>query len=618
MFDFVQNNRVIISIIVGIVALTLVLGFGVSSYYNSTPNESYVIKVGNAGVTQSDIDEAMRNQQQPVDEKQRAEIIDSLVQRQLLLQEAKRVGIVISADQVRNAISQLPMLQENGSFSQEKYKAFLSNYHMTSDQFEQEIKQQLMIEVLLAPMTVAHLIPSLQTRVISQIFNGERTLRVAMYPAKAFTDQVKLSDEVLKKYYNENTKHFRSSEAVKVQFVILSLSKLAQQIQISDEEAKKYFDLNRDKFAKRRISHILLSVPSDATAKAKTKVKTQAEALQKELQGFPDKFAQIAKEKSQDPGSAADGGNLGEVEKNGLFVKSFEDAAFALTKPGQISGVVETEFGFHIIKLDDISEPSFDSAKEKIVATLRAQKAEQEYKDKAKQLAELAYNNKDSLAKVESTLKLKVEESDWIEKNRSADPIFSDPKVLTQIFSDDLLNKKQNSEPIILGPDLRMVVRVLEHRPEKQLSFDEVKPVITMDLQNQEANKLAAKQGQAALKSLQANKPAEVKWEEVEFKLGRDQPPPQGLMPQDLQKIYAVSTKKLPAYGGFSLTNRSGYVLFKIKSYTPAKPLDENEQRQFATGLAQGNFQSTFEGLLETLKSRYPVVKMKDKSFSSK
>lgn len=608
MFSFVQNNRLFISIILGLIALTFV-GFGVSGY-NSATEEPYLVKVGDAKIRQRDLDEALKEVQQPVDDKMREMVLEQLIRQELLLQEAKRNGISVSKQQIVDFIGSIPTLQENGKFSDKLYREFLQGRGLTAERFEQKIERILLLQTQIAPMTAAQIVTKGQAALMAKIFGEERVVQPTMIVPQQFADQIKLSDEALKKYYQDNLKRYRSPEAVKVQYVVLSQEILANTVSVSDSELKKYYDEHQQEFSqdKRRIAHILLTVPENASTSDKAKIKTEAESILKTVKSDPSLFAEVAKQKSQDPGSAPAGGDLGLVER-GMMVKPFEDAAFALKNQGDISGIVESQYGFHILKLEELQKNTFESAKAEVEQKLKMERATIQYREKSKQLSDLAFNS-DDLQKIATTLKLPLETSDWLARNRSADPRLGMPKVMEQIFSDDVLKKKHNSEPVDVGNNTQIVVRVAEHRPEKQLTFDEVKPAVTAELMNKEGSKLALQRGEAALKTLQTGKgkdAADIQWA-PEITLSKKAPPP-GLAPEELMKVFAVSAKKLPAYVGMARKDGS-YLLFKVESVKAAAPATPEELNELTALLAEANADSQLAGYLAELRKRYPVEKV--------
>ena len=606
MFSFVQNYRILITIILGLIALTFV-GFGVSGYSPAT-EEPYLVKVGDAKIRQTDLDEALREMPQPpTDDKGKDVVLEQLIRQELLLQEAKHNGIVISSQQIADYIGSIPILQENGKFSDKLYREFLRNRGMSAASFEKKIEKTLLLQTQISPVFNAQIVTKSQAELMAKIFGEERVVRYSMFSPQSFAADVKLSDEALKKHYQDNLKRYRSPELVKVQFVVLAQDALADKLTVNDAELKKYYDAHQQEFAqdKRRIAHILLAVPKGASAADKAKIKAEAESILKTVKANPNQFSEIAKQKSQDPGSAPAGGDLGFVER-GMMVKPFEDAAFNLSKSGEISGIVESEYGFHILKLEELQKASFDTAKADVEKKLKLEKAGELYREKEKQLSDQAYNS-DDLIKIAATLQLSTETSDWVARNRSADPRLGAPEVMEEIFSDDVLKKKHNSKLVKIGNNAQIVVRVVEHQPEKQLTFDEAKPMVTAELMSKEGGKLAQQRGALALKSLNEGKEvADVQWA-PEVTLSKKMPPP-GLEMSELMKVFSASTQKLPIYVGMTRKDNS-YLIFKVESVKAAAPATPEELNELRTILTEANADSQLAGYLAQLRKRFPVIK---------
>ena len=605
MFSFVQNYRILITIILGLIALTFV-GFGVSGY-GPTTEEPYLVKVGDARISQSDLDEVLREMPQPVDDKTKNEVLEQLIQQELILQEAKHNGIAISDQQIADYIGSIPALQENGKFSDKLYREFLQSRSWSAATFEKKIKKTLLLQTQISPIFNAQIVTKAQADLMARIFGEERVVRYAMFSPQNFAADIKLSDEALKKYYQDNLKRYRAPEAVKVQFVLLSQEGLADKVTVNDDELKKYYATHEKDFAqdKRRVAHILLAVPQGGSAADKAKIKAEAETILQAVKANPNQFAQVAKQRSEDPGSAPAGGDLGFVER-GMMVKPFEDAAFKLNNAGEISGIVETEYGFHILKLEELQKANFDTAKTDVEKKLKMEKAATLYREKEKQLSDQAYNS-DDLPKIAAALQLPTETSDWVARNRSADPRLGAPEVMEEIFSDEVLKKKHNSKLMKIGNNAQIVLRVVEHRPEKQLTFDEVKPMVTAELMSKEGGKLAQQRGAAALKTLNEGKEvADVQWA-PEVTLSKKTPPP-GLEMSELMKVFTASAKKLPTYVGMTRKDNS-YLIFKIEAVKAAPSATPEELNGIMTALGQANTESQLSGYLAQLRKRFPVIK---------
>jgi len=604
MFDFVQNNSIAIKVILGAVALTFV-GFGVSSY-SSVVDDPYLVKVDGTKIYKKDLDRALEGQ--PADAAARQAALENLIRQDLLLADAKHAGLVASTEQIRNAIAAIPALQDNGQFSAARYKDFLQARNMSPETFEAQIAREVLLQGQISTFVAGQFVPRTQVDSLIKLLGEQRAVQAAVLQPQSVAADLKLDDAALKAYYDANAKRFRAPEAVKLQYVVLSQAALADAVTVSDAEAQQYFNAHSADFAKeeRRVSHILLTVPQNATAAQKAQVKAQAEAILKEVRANPAKFAEIAKARSQDPGSAANGGDLGFFGR-GTMVKQFDDVAFQM-KPGQISEVVETQFGYHILKLDEVKTPDFSSAKEAVINHLKQTKAGAQFRQESDQLTELAYQNGDSLQALVDKLKLKPESSDWLSRGKpSSDPRLANPKVLDAAFSNDVLKKKHNSEPIDLGNNTLIVVRVAEHQPERQLTLDEVKPQLRSELVAREGAKLVEKRGQAALAELQKGGTPALSWSSA-HQVSRNNLA--GLPASDARSVFSLSTAKLPAYAGVKHDN-GDYVIYRVTAVAAAPAPSDADRAQLLNVMGEVTANAQLAAYLQTLRETYKVTQPK-------
>ncbi|MDF0606441.1 SurA N-terminal domain-containing protein [Neisseriaceae bacterium TC5R-5] len=603
MFDFVHNNKFFIRVILGIIALTFI-GFGVGSY-SAISDDPYLAKVGKTKIYQRDLDRAMEGSPTN-DAAARKATLENLIRQELLLADARDSNASVSAEQIRKVIAAVPEFQDNGQFSPERYRQFLQNRSQSAELFEEQLRRNLLLQGQLSSLESSPFISkTILTRVASLLGEGREVRSLLLQPAD-FSAEIKLDDATIKAFYDANLKRFRTPEKIKLDYVMLSQNDIAQSIQVSTAEAQKYYDEHKAQFAneQRRAAHILLTVPADAKAEQRAKIKVEAEALLKEIRANPARFAELARSKSQDPGSAANGGDLGFFAA-GAMVKPFDDVVFKM-KPGQISEIVTTEFGYHIIKLEEIKAQSFAEVQSSIIEQLQRQKAATQFRSQVEKLSELAYQQANSLTAIENTLKLSVRHSDWLTRNQpSADPILSQAKVVEAAFSEDVLSKKHNSEPIDIGNNQLLVLRVAEHQPERQQALAEVREQIKAELIAKEGAKLAEKKGQALLASLKAGKEAESQpWGETQILSRRA---PTSMPVADMRAIFSTSANKLPAFVGVKHDN-GAYAIHRIDKVITAPAISDTEREQLNTVLGRMNTDAQLASYLETLRQKYPVT----------
>lgn len=601
MFDLVQKNKTAVQIVLAMVSLGLVVGFGISGYSAFQETENYLAKVGGTPITERDLAEAVNNQTIPDDMK--PSVIDRLVEQKLLIEQAKALRIQVTDASLSQFIAGIAAFQVDGKFDPARYKEMLEQQRMTPEQFEHKLRQELSVRQMAAGVGGAGFVSSAMQDRMEKLLGERRELQVSVISAQDFVPQAKASEDEIKQYYEAHSADFKTPEQVKLEYLVLSRDALAEELVIPDGDIQKYFDEHKQEIAKeeRKARHILLAFPQGATAQQKTELKKQAEGLLKEVTQNVARFAEIARQKSQDPGSAANGGDLGWFGR-GMMVKAFEEATFSLGK-GQISNLVESEFGFHIIKLDDIRTRALADAKPEIIARLKDQKVQSAFQAQSEKFSEIVYQQADSLQPAADQLKLSVRKSEWVSKQSAKEKELSSPKLIEAVFTDDVLKNKHNSEAIEVSPGLLVSARVAEHKPEQVPPLSEVSDMIATRLRTEKALKLSIEEGAARLKKLQSGENLALKWSgphEVTRVGNRD------IDPEQLKEIFRVPQDKLPGYVGGELKG-VGYLVYKVAKVSSANPLEPQARKSMTDSLAQMYGQTTFTAYLEALRKQIKV-----------
>ncbi|GGY13607.1 SurA N-terminal domain-containing protein [Paludibacterium paludis] len=603
MFEFVQNNKIVIRIILGAVALTFV-GFGVSSY-TSAIDDPYLAKVGDTKIYKQDLDRALEGQ--PADPASREQALNGLIRRELLLQDARNAGLGVSDAALQQAILAIPEFQENGKFSKARYAEFLKQRSMTAEVFQERLSRDILLQQQMAPFLAGQIVPKSLVERTGGLLGETRTVRAVVLKPDMFAAEVDTSDKALKAYYDANLARYKAPDQVKLDYVVLSQAAVAAALPVSDADLQAFYDQHKAEFSKneeRRASHILLSVPQGAKPEEKARIKAEAEKILKEVRANPASFAAIAKSRSQDPGSAVKGGDLGYFAQ-GTMVKPFNDAVFAM-KAGQISDVIETEFGFHIIRLDSVKVPDFASLKPRLLEQLQARNAGARYRQMADRLGELAYQQGDSLDPIVKELKLEVRHSDWMSRSvPGPDAMLANPKVLDAAFGDDVLKKKHNSEPVDVGNNTLVVVRVAGHQAAHQLSLDEVKGRIRTEIVAREGAKLAEKKGAALLADLKSGKePAGYAFSPALTVSRSDN---KGMPLSDLKAIFSIDGAKVPGFAG-AKHDTGEYVVYRLDKVEAAPAITEGQREQLVNILGQMTANAQAESYLKSLLTKYKVT----------
>lgn len=625
MFDAVRNNKRIVQGF--LVLITLPFAFwGVDSYVHNTGAGNDVAKVGNVKITQKQYQEAWRDQQQRLRQMMGASfdpammdspeakqaVLNSLIDRSILLQEAAKNRLSASDNMLRDIISKIPALQENGQFSMDRYEAALKAQGLTQAGFEAQMRQDITLQQLASAISDTGMVSSSVVDALLRIQSEERLVSELRIPAAQFADKVKPTDEDLKKYYDQHKAAFKVPEELRAEYVQLSLDTLLPQITIKPEDVKSWYDSHKERFQQpeeRRASHILIMVDAKASPADKAKAKTKAEAVLKEVQQNPGKFADIAKRDSQDPGSAAKGGDLGFFAK-GAMVKPFDDAVFKL-KDGQLSGLVQSDFGYHIIKLTGIKAgkvASLDEVKGQIETELKKQEASRKFAEMAEAFSNTVYEQADSLKPAADKFKLTVQQSGWLTRQANpANGVLGNAKLLGALFGDDAVKNKRNTDAVEVAPNTLVAARVVEYKPASMKTFESVKAQLLQVVKAQQMADLAKKAGEAQLAALQKGEGAKSgTWTPARAisRLNGSQMVP----PPALQAIFKAKVAKLPAYAGATFPNGVGYVIYRIEKVSQPEKLDETKRQQLHQEYTNLSSQEDFGAYLSALRSRYKVV----------
>lgn len=572
MFDFVQKNTLFIKVILGAVALTFV-GFGVGSY-SAVMEEPYLAKVGDERITTRDIEHMLSGR--AADDATRRQILESFIQQRLVLVDAKEAGLVVTPERLRQAIAQVPAFQDDGKFSSTLYQNYLQSRRLDAAAFEDEIRAELLLQMQIEALGSTGFVAEHSLKHLGQLLAEIRHVQPMILQPEQYLSKVHIDDASIKKFYDTETSRFIEPEAVKINYVEINLDDIARNISIADTELRQYFEDNREEFAReeRELAHILLTISPNANAQERQATRDKITAIRQQITNNPDKFTELAQQYSQDPGSKANGGNLGKVSR-GVMVKAFEDAAFSL-KQGELSDIVETQFGLHLIRVNAIERPDFAAVKDDILTRLQRQQANRQYRQKIEELGEIAYQNPSNLDKVTAALSgAQVQHSDWILRNENAaESPLAHPKMLEAIFSDDALKNKNNTEAIEIANGRTIIARVAEHRPQSRQAFEQVKRSIRQELALKAAADLAQKDGERLLAELKQGQNPSLEWEPV-MRISRMQP--QGLNPSQLSLVYAVPSAhvgKAAGHVGARLPN-GAFAIYRVSQISSAPDRDK-------------------------------------------
>ena len=628
MFDFVNKHKRALQLILALVIIPPFAFFGVDSYVRGGDAGATVATVNGQSIGQQEFNIALRERQEMLQNmgggkvdpalldnpEMRFSVAEALVNQQLLLQQASRARLVATDLQLQSLLGQSPAFQESGKFSMEIYDQFLKLRNKTAADFERELRRDLVLRQVNDPYSESNFLPRTVVQQLSRLMETQREASIYTLSPGNFESKTSVKGEESKKYYDGRQDEFRTPEQVRVEYVILSIDALLPTMEVDPEEVKKAFDDQAKRIQvqeARQASHILIAVDGKASAEEKQKAKAKAEELLKQVKDKPAAFAEIAKANSQDPGSAVNGGDLGSFKRADM-VKPFSDAAFGM-KVGELSGVVESDFGFHVIKLTGITEakaPSFEAARGQIETDLKRHRASKKFAEMAEQFNNMVFEQSDSLKSAAEFTKTTLQQSNWFGRNSAAsDPRLNNPKLLQAIFADEVLKNKRNTEAIEVAPGTLMSARLLEHKPSVVRPFDQVQVEIVTKLIRQRATQLAAQEGRATLEKLrQGKKDAEVPWgtsQLVNFSSQNKD------MSDDVRKqILRTDVSKLPAYAG--VETPAGYTLIRIARTIEAEKMDAEKEKALVTALQQAQGQEQNAAYLASLKQKADVKIHKD------
>jgi len=593
--------------------------WGIDSYLHQAGSNVAVAKVDGDSISVQQYGIALQNfrSQLQAEGKVDAAMLDSpivkesvlnrLINDKLVNREITNAGFMVSNDQLSKYIISMPEFQEKGKFSQDLYDKLLTENKMTASQFESNMRKDMLIEQAKGGFAALSYVPASLEQQTLKIENQTREVSVVEIKAADFLPQTKVEESEVKAYFDKHKDKFRVPEQVKIQFVLMSANTLIASMKVTDEEVSKYYTENIAKYQgdeQRRASHILIGFGVNATAEAKVAAKQKAMEVLAEVKKHPNDFEQLAKKYSQDPGSASKGGDLGSFG-HGMMVKPFEDAVFAM-KPGEISDIVESEFGYHIIKLVEITgaAQSFDEAKGQIKADLLYEKALSKFSEQAENFNNMVYEQSDSLKPAADAFGLQLQTSEWMSR-ADGDKFFKTSKVMDKVFTDDVLKDHRNTDAIEISPNNLMAARVVDYKPEAPRSYDEVKAGIQDYLKLEQAIKLAQKKGEDALESLRKGQQVSTLEWIPSVVVARNNS--QGLTDLTMQNVFKINVDKLPAYAGVD-TDKQGYLLIRVSAVNNNLPADESEKKSSMHKYESALASEYLSAYLGSLKAKSKLV----------
>jgi peptidyl-prolyl cis-trans isomerase D len=622
MFDFVRERKRVVQVVLALIILPFAL-WGLDSYQNAG-NTSAVATVNGTEIGQAEFEDAVMQQRRRLREMAgedfdpaffdrpeiKRSVLEGLVMQRLLQDVAGEQGLVVSDEQMAQIIAGVGAFQKDGRFDKQMYEAALRAQDMTPEIFEYRVRQDILNRQLTDAYAQNGFASNAMAEKLIRLNEQQRVVLVAALGLDEFVRKSTVSDDEVRKYYEQNAQQFQLPERVQVEYVLFSADELAEKAEPSAKQIQDYYQEHMSEFGtqeQRQAAHILISVPRQATDEEKRAARSQAEQLLQQVKAAPAKFAALAKQHSQDPGSAANGGDLG-LFGRGMMVKPFEDAVFSLGA-GQISDLVQTDFGYHIIKVTAVKPSKVQPLSEVralIEQRLRTQQAADRFAELAERFNDTVYEQSDSLQPAAELVGAKVAGGVWLSRGQQPDELWT-AKALQAVFSDDVLKDKRNTAAIEVKPNTLLAARVSAHQPAATRPLAEVAGGIRKLLQRQTAMRAAEEQGKVLLAALQSGESKRLGWKPAQ-RLSRAQR--SELDPALLRQIFAADTGKLPAYVGVA-DPQQGYVIARIDAVQEVAAIDPDKRERYAQQVRQVTGEALLAAYLEDEKSRADIS-MKD------
>ncbi|MEQ1525917.1 MAG: SurA N-terminal domain-containing protein [Gallionella sp.] len=618
MFDFVHNNKKIVQVIFALMILPFAL-WGVSSYEKSNVSEG-VASVNGSLITQQEFENALQSQEDRMrkqlganfdsamldnPEMKRA-VLDNLVNQRLFLDRAREAKLAVTDERIAQVIAGIQAFQNDGKFDKGLYESVLKSQNMTPLVFETRLRDEFIGQQIRDAYIQNGFVSNSVADNVIHLNEQQRVVSVAPIAPTSSLGQVKVEDADIKKYYDQNQKEFETQEQAKVEYVKFSAETLLAKTEVNKEEVGKYYEEHQADFGtteERHAAHILISVTPTSNQADQEAAKTKAAQLLQQIKQNPVKFGYLAKANSQDPGSATNGGDLGFFAR-GMMVKPFDDAVFAL-KVGEVSELVQSDFGYHIIKLIAVKPTRIlplDEAREGIVNKLRQQKALDMFAALAEKFSNSVYEQSDTLKPAAELVGARVEQSDWLTKGAMSGTPWT-PKMLEAVFSDDVTKRKRNTSAVEIEPNVFVAARLLEYKPAAVSSLNDVQNAIRQKLVQNKTQELAAKQGKEILASLQGGGKSTLKWGAVQSvtrsKAG-------SLDAEMLRQVFQANVTKLPQYVGGE-SPQHDYVIVRIDAVKDGAAVSDENRKGYAQQLRQLAGEEMLHAYLEDAKQQIAV-----------
>ena len=624
MFDFVRKHTKVLMFLMFLLIIPAFVMVGVDGYKGMSSAGATVATVGSHKITQTEWDNAHKNEvdrirasQPNVDsklldsEQARYATLERLVRERVLTEAVTQEHLTTTDARLAKELQQDPTIASlrlpDGKLDMERYRQLAGSQGLTTDGFEARVRSDLSVRQVESGVSSTAFSPAAMADVMLNAFFGRREVQIARFNPADYSAKVTPTDGEIDAYYQANQKLFQAEESAAIEYVVLDMDAVKKTITVNEADLKAYYEQNAIRLSgseQRRASHILISAAKDLPAAERQKAKEKIDALLAQVRKTPDAFADLARKNSQDTGSAAAGGDL-DFFGRGAMVKPFEDAAFSMKK-GDISDVVESDFGYHIIKVTDVKTPqqkSFEELRPSIEADLRTQQAQRKFAEVAETFTNGVYEQADSLKPIADRLKLEVKTTQNLHRvpTPGTAGVLANPKFLAAVFSADSIEKKRNTEAVEVGSSQIAAARITQYTAARTLPLDEVRANVKARLVASRSAELAKADGIAKLEAWKGGAEATLPAAVVAAR-----GPSSTIQGPLLNAILRADTTTLPAWTGVDLGNQ-GYAvarITKVMERTPVAPEAAAQERgQYTSVIAKAESDAYFQ----LLKARHKV-----------
>jgi peptidyl-prolyl cis-trans isomerase D len=625
MFEFIRTHQRLMQILLAIIIVPSFAFVGIGSYKSFGDDANTIAKIDGKPLTQLEFDNAVRTQLDSYRQRMGAQfdqklfdtpefkqnILDQLIAERAVAAEVVRSHLSVSDAQLQKAIKD--QFGGEGAFDMERYKAILAAQGMTPTMYDQRMRSEMTLLQLGNAIQNTGFAPRAVAKTLSDIGSQEREVQELLMPVTDFVPQVKVTDEMVKAYYDKNAKFFEVPEQAKIEYVVLNSDAVMSQVAVTDAEVAAYYEANKAGFTapeSRRAAHILIALKKGASAAEVAAAKAKADAIVAELRKNPGDFAKVAKAKSEDPVSGEQGGDLDIVTKGALPAPV--EAAVLKLKQGEISDPVQSDFGFHVLTVTALKPAvvkPLDEVKTEVADVLKKQKAAKKYSEMAEAFTNTVYEQSDSLKPVADKLGLKIETAANVSRAPSpmAGPLpYNNAKFLAALFTNESISNKRNTEAVETAPSTLVAGRIVEFKPASKRPLAEVDAAIRQRVTMEEAAKLAAKAGADKLAALKKSGDA------AGFAAAKlvSRSKTEGLNGLAAQAVFKADVTKLPAYVGVDVPGM-GYGIYRIGKVQQPEAQDEARRKSEAEQINGIVAQQEMHDYIELLKQKAKVKILK-------